>query len=348
MIQLDNRTSLTAGLFPGWSRQGQRQQTLVIKVGYKFDNQGKLTPTALPLITADEYRAEPENSSLSAVGETMPYKTGGELYLYGSAQPVNGGHGSSRVAVRLKQKQQNWQKELQVYGVRQWQRKLLTILPGRPSALDEEVELCYENAYGGYDPHNQAECFAANPAGCGYSIRGLRSSGLILPQVETITGQITSPGSRVEPAGFGPLAPHWEPRSKLSYNIDEQAIGQGLYPFAAPPPEEIYNVAPLDQRFKVPFSRKLTLQLCGLIPEVKELKLQIDRTVPRIRIAGIGPSCQIEALCDTMIVDCHQRTIAFLLRSAILLDENNLDPNAWVSILQPELSSATQIEQEYV
>ena len=168
MIQLDNKTGVSAELFPGWSRTGQRQQTLVVKSGFKFDEKGKLRPTTLPIIDADEYRDDPENSSLCAAGEIMPYKQGAELYLYGSAQPTAERFGSRGIAVSLQQEQQHWHKELQIFGIRHWQKKLLTgHPPAKPQALDSELELGYEKAYGGFDPHNKDAYCAANPAGCG-------------------------------------------------------------------------------------------------------------------------------------------------------------------------------------
>ncbi len=348
MIQLDNKTGVSAELFPGWSRTGQRQQTLVVKSGFKFDEKGKLRPTTLPIIDADEYRDDPENSSLCAAGEIMPYKQGAELYLYGSAQPTAERFGSRGIAVSLQQEQQHWHKELQIFGIRHWQKKLLTAIPAKPQALDSELELGYEKAYGGFDPHNKDAYCAANPAGCGYSLRGLRTSGLTLPQIEYCNPQICAPGDRVQPAGFGPLAPHWELRSQLKYSIDEQAVSQGLYPFASTPPEELFNVAPLDQRFKMPFASELTLKLSGLIRGANVLQLEIVREIPNIRVEGIGPVHQLQAKCDTMVIDCHQQTIAFIQRAAIVLDESNPDPQGWITLTEPQMQRDRQVEQERV
>ena len=333
MIQLDNQTPWSAGLYPGWSRQRQRQQTLVVKIGYRFDQHGQLSPCPQPLIESDEYRDNPEASSLTQVTETVPFKQGAELYLYGSAQPGNASPGSVQVEVGLRyDNNRYWSKDLLVFGPRQWERKLFTVLPGHPQTLTEPVELIYENAYGGQDPQHPDESYQANPAGCGYSLRGLRSKAVLLPQLEQGPQFIASPASRVRPAGFGPLPAHWAPRCNLNVAIDSEAIASGTCPFGGEQPADLYNCAPMDQRMATPFAGAMTLKLTSLVAAApRELLLEIPEQQPLATLNLANAKEQIELCCDTLIIDSDQQTMALVFRGSIITDPDP-DPVGWLTL----------------
>ncbi len=274
MIQLDNQTPWSAALYPGWNQQGQRQQTLVVKIAFQFDEGGLLSPVPMPIVEADEYRDDPETSSLTAVSEIAPFKQGAELYLYGSAQPQANTSGNLQVEVGLRyDNDKYWSKELRVFGPRHWQRKFFTLMPSLPTPIQKPVELIYENAFGGRDPQHQEETYQANPAGRGYSLRGLRSKALELPQLEQPPHFISSPASRVKPAGYAPLPGHWTPCCDLDVTIDQEGISAGTCPFSGEQPAELYNCAPRDQRFASPFCGPLTVKLSGLVATAKRALL---------------------------------------------------------------------------
>lgn len=320
MFQLENRTDWSAGLYPGWGRNRQRQQTLVFKVGYSFDLAGNLSPLPQPPIDeADRYRSDPETSSLIAVGEIAPFKQGGELLLHGSAHPSEPGESVLRVLVSLRQRNNEfWSKELRIFGSRSWKRKLFTAMPSAPEPIGEPVPLVYENAYGGTDPANPEQTFLANPAGVGFSQRGLRTKGLSLPQIECGPNFISSPASRVPPAGFGPLAPHWEPRCKAKVDIDTEAIEFGGCPWVKEPPESLYNTAPLDQRFERPFEGVLTLKLKGLLADApQDVLIHLPEIKPLIQLDMNGKDSEHQALCDTLIVHTDPREIHLIFRCAL-------------------------------
>ena len=333
MIQLDNQTTWSAALYPGWSRQGQRQQTLVVKVGFQFDEMGQLTPVTLPIVENDEYRGEPENSSLIAVSEIAPFKQGGELYLSGSAQPASERSASVQVEVGLRyDNNKYWSKALRVFGPRHWERKFFSLIPSHPQPLSEALELIYEHAYGGCDPQHQKDYYRANPAGCGYSLRGLRSKRLELPQLEQPPHFINSPGSRVKPAGFAPLPQHWAPRSDVKMNIDPKGITNGTCPFAGEQSVELYNCAPGDQRFASPFYGPLTIKLTGLVAMPKrDMLIEIPSQLPQANaLLDNGPT-KMELNCDTLVINSDECTLALIYRGAIIT-ESDPDINGWLTL----------------
>lgn len=350
MFQLDNRTDWSAGLYPGWGQNRQRQHTLVFKVGYTFDSSGSLSPLPqTPIEEIDRYQGEPESSSLTTGNEIAPFKKGGELLLHGSAHPSGSGESVLQVQISLRQRNnQFWSKELRVFGRRSWKRKLLTAIPGTPSIIEEPVPLVYENAYGGTDPGNPEESCLANPAGVGFSLRGFRTKGLILPQIESGPNFIASPASRVPPAGFGPLAPHWEPRCKEASDIDTEAIEFGGCPWSKKPSETLYNTAPLDQRFDRPFEGVLTLQLKGLVAGTsQDILIHLPEIKPLVSFEGqpeieVAPPC-----CDTLVIDTDRRQIHLVWRTALPL---NLESPArgWIVLRDPaaEAAEADRIAKE--
>lgn len=320
MYQLDNQTDWSADLFPGWGRDRKHQQTLVFKVGYSFDHEGELSPLPDPPIeAADSYAGDPEASSLTAASEIVPFKKGGEILLFGSAHPGNPAETLLMVQVSLRRRNdQFWKKELRVFGPRIWQRKLLVAVPGLPEAIKEPVPLVYENAYGGADPANPKKIFTANPAGVGYSLRGLRSKGLSLPRIECGPSFIESPASRVTPAGFGPLPPHWEPRSRETVEIDTEALAADGCPWAKEPPESLYNTAPPDQRFNLPFEGEMTLSLKGLVADApRDVLINLPEIKPRIQLIQEETVSDQWALCDTIVVQADRMEIYQIFRCAL-------------------------------
>lgn len=332
MLQLDNQTSWAAELYPGWGRNRKRQQTLVFKVGYTFDRLGQLSSLPQPPIeTADIYSGEPETSSLDVANEIAPFKKGAEILLTGKAYPSQPGESIMRVEVGLRRGDKDyWNKELRVFGPRTWQRKILMVLPGKAGPITEPVPLTYENAYGGSDPANADEKYLENPAGVGYSLRGLRTKALTLPRIEIGPHFISSPAGRVQPAGFGPLAPHWHPRSKEVVEIDTGMTAFGGCPWAKEPPESLYNSAPLDQRFEQPFEGDMTLSLKGMVPGAPGgVLINLPALQPKVLLENGGTRGEITELlprCDTLLVHADKLQIFQLFRVAIPQEEMTNTP----------------------
>ena len=318
MYQVDNRTDWSAGLYPGWSRQGKRQFTLVIKAGFTFDLHGELTPLPHPPIEeTDRYRGEPGASSLAAACETVPFKEGGELLFSGTAHPPESGRTVTEVEVGMRFSEGRvWSKTLRVFGRRYWKSKLLMAVPGVPEAL-EPVALIYENAYGGCDQGNADNPFAANPVGKGYTRKGLKIKDLEMPQIEIGPRYISSPTSRPAPAGFGPISPLWEPRLALSAALSVEA-GSGACPWGGKAPDSLFNAAPHDQRFPRPFTGGETLNLKGMVPEAPHgVMLRLPESRPDVQIFRGGKMTGAEVTLDTVLVDTDKKELHLLFRGAL-------------------------------
>jgi hypothetical protein len=328
MIQLDNQTPWSAGLYPGWSRAGARQFTLVVKAGFAFDGQGRLAPLSQPAIEeADRYYGEPGKSSLAAACETVPFKQGSEVLLTGMAHPPTTGRTVCEVAIDLRRDdQQVWSKTLRVFGRRRWQSKLLMLVPGTPD-MSESVPLRYENAYGGCDPTDPEKVFPTNPVGKGFADKGQRLKDVELPQVEIGPKFISAPGMQPQPAGFGPLSPLWEPRLSAFAKLDENAALNGGCPWGERAPGDLFNAAPLDQRFAAPFVGDELVTLRGLIPEAPQgVPIHLPRVQPDLFLKNAG--------CDTLVGDGDHQRLFLLFRAALPWNARQTQ-TGWVLVRVP-------------
>jgi hypothetical protein len=289
-------------------------RTVVIKAAFSFDERGQLTPVErLPIEPVDRYVGEPGASSLAAACETAPFKAGGEIALTGTAHPPRPGATVMEVEVALERPDgTRWRKALRVFGPRRWERHLFGLVPGHPAPL-APLPLVYENAFGGGEDEDRSEL--RNPVGKGYSPRGRLPAGSELPQIEIGPGFITSPGSRPEPAGFGPIPSHWAPRVQVFQKFGPELEGKNL-------PPDLFNVAPLDQRFPRPFEGEEILTLRGLVAgapaEGVRIRLPKLRPEPVLVIDDENHST-LETVCDTLVVDGNRQELHLLWRAGFEL-----------------------------
>lgn len=293
MLEIINHSCFSTGLYPGYDSEGERQLTCVIKAAWNFDSKGVLKRMRAPpaIVEVDRYFKEPNQSSLIAVHEIMPYKKGSEILLYGTAQPNCNNSVAMEVSIKIEwTNKTTWQKKLYVFGPREWQSILLGFIPGKPQILNS-LPLRYEYAYGGRDLKGARNFYAANPAGMGFT----ESSGyknLLLPQIEN-QPFISKISDRPTPAGFGPIPLSWQfPKSKNNK------------------PLVTTNVAPPDQRFT-------NLFLGGEKITFNKIVITLPKTKPTIHLYCDEAMYEINADCDTAILDADAKTLQMIWRSGI-------------------------------
>jgi hypothetical protein len=343
MLQLENKSLWQAALYPAWGANRIPQITLVVKTGYWFDNRGQLTAMKqVPAIEEeDRHYDDPLSSSLAASCESVPFKQGGELLCYGTAQPPDDSATVMEVTLGLRRGEKDyWQKSLRVSGPRSWQRRLMATEPGQAGTL-QPLPIRYEFAYGGRDPRKETACYEANPSGVGYSASSRHHAELKVPQIEMGPDYLESLTQRPEPAGFGPLALHWMPRLALSPQHDEEGLSMGLCPFAEDLALDFYNAAPKDQQFETPFEGGETLMLQGLIPgaDPKGILIQLPSERPQAWLAlSERQQLPLTMTCDTLTIRTDERELLLLWRCAIPLQQQL---TGWV-IVRP----GTQVDKE--
>lgn len=159
-MDLYNLTPLAAGRFVFLDSTGLETLLVVVKATFTLQG-GRVTMADVqqPLTLADEYRGEPERSSVRYASDLAPFKPATDVLLDGYAYPQ--GRSSTEVLVGFRLGKLT--KAVRVIGDRVWDRTLGIALISSPRAF-ERMELTYERAYGGACPGGNA---AAQPGGSG-------------------------------------------------------------------------------------------------------------------------------------------------------------------------------------
>jgi len=172
-------------------------------------------------VAADAYSGDPAESSPISVSELHIGKPGTDVVLIGTAIPPGGAPVTTMdVSLSIADRK----KVVRVFGDRIWKHGMLgtTISPPEPFS---GMPLVYERAFGGVHVADDetVETESRNPVGLG--LAGHRSgkelAGHPLPNLEDPAALIAKPKDRPAPAGFGFIAPTWEPRLGFAGTYDE-------------------------------------------------------------------------------------------------------------------------------
>ncbi|WPH14645.1 DUF2169 family type VI secretion system accessory protein [Variovorax paradoxus] len=245
MWQIDNRTPFAVG--QGWVRDRDGAEVWLVAVKASFDVMPdgalEIAREQSPLLRAAQYVGEPGKSSLRHESDMVLTKTTTDVLVVGHAfapggQPVTTLDVGFRVG--------SMQKVLRVLGPREWG----ALGPTKPEPF-VSMPLVYERAWGGVDIHAPDPGAAwdwRNPVGCGFAVRASNLHGLPLPNIEWPDRLIRSWDDRPDPAGFGPICSHWQPRASYAGTYDDHwmATRQPLLPedFDA----RFFQCAPVDQQ----------------------------------------------------------------------------------------------------
>jgi hypothetical protein len=218
MLQLDNQTPFYPFMAVLPDREGVDTLYVVIKATLVLRPKLSLAAMQVPVTLADEYHADPADSSLKLSSELHIGKPGTDVMLLGSAWAPQGQAVTQswvRVAVAGRQK------SIRVLGDRSWQQDGTPTAP-RPF---EAMPLVWERAFGGV--HLLADRMLAeerNPVGVGFA--GARSApeliGHPVPNLEDPATPLEQLGQLCTPACFAPSAPHWLPRRSFGGTYDER------------------------------------------------------------------------------------------------------------------------------
>lgn len=245
MWQIENRTPFAVE--QGWirNRDGAEVWLVVVKATFDVASDGKVDVAALqpPPLRVPEYNGEPGQSSVRHESDFVLTKRTTDVWVHGEAhapggEPLRSLDVGFRVgAVR---------KLVRVFGERVWGP--LGISEPQPFV---KMPIVYERAYGGVDRdsgHPDRDWEWRNPVGCGYAVASAHLSGRLLPNIEAADRLIKAWDDRPDPAGFGPIASHWQPRAGLAGTYDAQweATRQPLLPVDLD--DGYFQAVPADQQ----------------------------------------------------------------------------------------------------
>lgn len=219
MWQLDNRTPFAAG--QGWIRDRRGAEVWLVVVKATFDVLADGT-TAVSTeqpepVRIPEHHGEPGKSSIRYESDFVLTKATTDVLVVGHAHAPPGRVVQQLdVALRVA----DLKKVLRVFGDREW--GFLGPGDSQPFAT---MPLVYEHAFGGVDklsatPEKDWEW--RNPVGCGYAVKSAHLKGEPVPNIESPPALIRAWDDRPEPAGFGVVASHWQPRASFAGTYDAQ------------------------------------------------------------------------------------------------------------------------------
>jgi len=181
----------------------------------------ELSTEQLPVDVQGSFHGDPGASSPRYEPETAFAKPGTDVVLIGHAHAPSTRSRWVDVELRVGRVA----RRLRVWGDRRWVRRLFGVRATAPERF-EKIPLVYERAYGGWDRSSddpeRHSVFPANPVGVGYRAKRARFvAGALLPNIEDPKQLLTKYRGRSVAAGFGFVAPHWEPRRSLAGSYDE-------------------------------------------------------------------------------------------------------------------------------
>lgn len=216
MLQIDNQTPFYAMLAVLPNRDAIDTLYVLVKATLVLRPRLALAPVQQPITLADEYYADPTESSLKTVSEMHIGKPGTDVLLVGRAWGA-GGHAVERTLVSVSAAERR--KTILVVGERTWRED------GTPSSPEpfEAMPLVWERAFGGVQRlSDRVLAEERNPIGVGFA--GGRSAqellGQPVPNLEDPAAPLERLGQNPDPVCFAPSAPHWLPRRSFAGTYD--------------------------------------------------------------------------------------------------------------------------------
>lgn len=223
MWEIDNNTPFAVERAFARDRAGGEVLLVVAAATFMVEPGGKLRvaedqepPERAPVWTGD-----PAGSSLRHDSDFVLKKRGTDVLMHGHAH-APGGRPVPSLDVGLTVGRLN--KRLRVHGTRVWMRSHTSaaLEPG-PAMPFDRVPLVYERAFGGADPDAPAGKPArsgGNPVGRGFAHDPEALINREAPQLELGGAPLRAGPFEAPPAGFGPIAPGWSPRSAFAGTYD--------------------------------------------------------------------------------------------------------------------------------
>jgi len=197
--------------------------TVLLQASYRIEAGGALlrNEEPVPLELAGTHHGDPAKSSPRIEAPVAFFKPSTDVVLLGHAHAPSANTTELQVGLRLGPVQ----KVVRVSGDRVMSRSLGRYAVSRPQAF-ENIPLIYERAFGGTDMRGGGAegvlpCERRNPVGLGYrDPQQAEDDEVLMPNIEDPEQPFTAYGQAPPPAGFGFIAPHWQPRTALAGTFD--------------------------------------------------------------------------------------------------------------------------------
>jgi len=276
MWQIDNRTPFAAER--GWvrDRDGAEIWLVALKCTFDIHPDGTLevSKEQPPVLRAPEYHGEPGKSSVKFESDLVLTKCTTDVFVVGHACAPEG--------IPVQQLDVGFrvgpvQKMLRVFGDRVWDGAGPT--PPQPFL---QMPLTYERAFGGVDSRSatpEQDWDWRNPVGTGFAVSPENLRGTAVPNIEYPGALVNSWKDRPNPAGFGPIASHWQPRAGFAGTYDDRWMKERQPLLPDDFDDRFFQAAPPDQQAPAFLRGGEPVVLLRMTPQ-GDLRFQLPRIFP--------------------------------------------------------------------
>lgn len=333
-----NLTRYVAEPFVSMGGDGRERLLVVVKATYQLnDGTPRIAELQAPVIVADEYSGEPNQSSVLAANEIAFEKPSADCAIVGCAYPKGGkAAAESIVAMQVGA----LRKGAVVVGERAWVKSVGSVMMTKPLPFTR-MPLVWERTFGGRDESTgRPEWWPENPVGVSFRVKGSKAPvhGTLLPNIEDPTARIKEPNDQGRSVGFGPIPPSWSPRPRYAGTHDERWERDRM-PL---PPEDFdprfHHPVPPDQILRGYLQGGEAVILAGVRPE-GGYSFAVPRLGPQLTIQ-IGEQQETPALrCDTLRVDCEAQRLYLVARASVVV-QGRVNKVRWIKLRDENHASA--------
>jgi hypothetical protein len=203
--------------------EGMPQFVPLVQATFAIDPVGgalSLLEEQLPIDVGGQWYGDPATTSVKSEPQIAFLKLATDVVLHGHACATQANTTQLRVGIRIG----SLTKLVRVVGDRFMVRRGGAVSATEPRPF-EKIPLIYERAFGGWDRRSADErehrCEARNPVGVGFRIAALDiDDQTALPNIEYEDQPLRAWGDTPDPAGFGFMAPNWQPRAAFAGTYD--------------------------------------------------------------------------------------------------------------------------------
>lgn len=296
--------------FPIRDSRGREHLLLVVKVVFAVDPSGRVQlvedgPAPYP---CDEFWGDDlMKSGIRRPSDLALEKPGTEVLLIGSAhaRTPRDTHADVRLAVGPVDK------TVRAFGLRVWQRGEGGVVPGVARPIHEPVPLVWELAFGGMDLSEPSDPRSEPRNTIGRGVARDPSS-----LVNQVASQLELPGKSFrEPAGFGPLHRHWQPRAAFAGTYD-QAWMDTKMPVLPDDFDPRYNIAgPHDQWSAAPLRGDERFHVSGAT-NAAAWRFALPRVAIGFSSRVAGRTQSHRTHLDTILIDADQGRLELTWRAS--------------------------------
>jgi hypothetical protein len=322
MLQVKNSTPLAATLMVLPDVAGIDTVYAVVKGTFAIGPRLVPADEQVPVTMADQHYADPATSSIRAPSDVCLGKPGTDVVLIGSAWSPDG-RPTWQTDVSLTVGSMS--KTVRVFGDRVWESNGAGTSVAWVAPF-VRMPLVWERAFGGSDQTEKGpRAHARNPVGTGLRVSGGTKplAGMPLPNVENPHALLSGPGDSPEPAGFAPIAPHWDPRKAFAGTYDD-AWQRGRAPYLPSDFDpRFFHYAPSDQLTATPLTGGEPVEVAGASPN-GPLRFTLPRLAVQATFRRTGGEDVRRAVLESVLIEPDANRVVVVWRAALNCDKQVL------------------------